>query len=286
MILFLIKFVPESKTDVVSVNYTGTGNLFPEEGCPLMITNANVIFDINYLESSNKIDISFKGNYTIYNPKKSRNITIAAPFSPQFKNLEATCLIKVENNVAPFSFIQHHWSDPWDQYLDSVGLGMSDRRNFILTNITFPENISDTIEYTFDVYINQSDSDGKLFIYYDVGTSRGWNGIITECFEFKVNGKLPDSYSKNIPDKYNYCCTISNFSYGRNYVWEWVDETIMIDSVYSSYSYPDVYFWGRIAPFIIFGCFFGVPVIIGVIVRLRNKRRKRLRVDIADKNSG
>jgi hypothetical protein len=276
IIRFLIKFVPESKTDVISVNNTGTGNLFPEEGCTLMTTNANVIFDINYLESSNKIDISFKGNYTIYKPNESRNIMITAPFSPQIKNLEATCLIKVENKVAPFSFIQHHWSDPWDQYLDSVGLGMSDRKNFILTNITFPENISDTIEYTFDVYINQSDSDGKLFIYYDVGTSRGWNGIITECVEFKVNGKLPDSYSKNIPDKYNYCCTISNFSYDRNYVWEVVDETIMINSVYISYSYPGVYFWGRIAPFIIFGCFLGVPVIIGVVIKLRYREGKGL----------
>ena len=134
------------------------------------------------------ITLSMAIKYAFYNPNESRNVTIAAPFSPVFKNLEASCLIKVENNVVPFSFIHLHWSDPWIEYLDSVGLGMSDQRNFIITNITFPENSSVKIEYRFDVYIIHTDIDGDLTIYYDVGTSRAWNGSITERVEFKTYG--------------------------------------------------------------------------------------------------
>lgn len=279
MLLFLIKFVPESKTDVVPINITGTGNLFPEEDCSLIMTNANVIFDINNLVSSNKIDVNFNGNYTIYNPNESRNVTIAAPFSLEFENIEANCIIKVETNVVPFSFVHLHWSDPWIEYLDSVGLGMSDKRNFILTNITFPENSSVKIEYSFNAYITHTDIDGELTIYYDVGTSRAWNGSINERVEFKTYGKLPDSYSLYGPSLNNYNCTVSNFSNGRIYTWEWVDEIIIIDSVYISYHYNYPYFWLRMTPIIIFGSVFGIVIIIGVITKLVNKKKKRIRID-------
>jgi len=275
------------KADVVPVKYTGTGNLFPEENCSLIMTNASVIFNIDYKVQQNKIDISFNGNYTIYNPQTTQNITLAAPFSPEFKNLESTCVIKIDNIIIPFKFIQHHWSDPWDEYLDSVGLGMSDRRNFILTNVTFPENSSVKIEYGFDAYIDQPNSDSELTIYYDVGTSRAWNGTITERVEFKTIRKFPDSYSKRIPDMYNYSCTISNFSNGRSYTWDWVDEIIMIDSVYISYHYPFQRFSGWIEAFIIIGSYVGanlILVIIGIKIykRIKRKRIKRKRIKSTD----
>ena len=285
MCLFLIKFAPECKSDLVPIYMSGTGNIFPEEDCSLMMTNANVIFDINALESSNKIDISFSGNYTIYNPSESRNITIAALFSSKFKDMEATCLIKVEHNVTHFTFIQIDWSDPWNQYLDSVGLGMSNRRNFILSNITFPENSSVEIEYKFDTYITQMDSGGQLYIFYDVGTSRAWNGTINERVEFKTYGKLPNSYSKDGETLYNYSCMISNYSNGRSYTWEWIDETIMIDSVYISYNYPYDYWFGRIAPIILFGSVIGGVIIIEIIIQLRKRRKKRLKAEKTDEHS-
>ncbi len=140
MTLSLTMIIPAFRADLISVRYSGTGNLFPEENCSLIMTNASVIFDVDYKEQYNRIYVGFKGNYTIFNPDSNQNITLAAPFSPEFKNLESTCVIKINNTIIPFKFIQHLWSDPWDEYLDSVGLGMSNRRNFILTNVTFTEN--------------------------------------------------------------------------------------------------------------------------------------------------
>lgn len=271
--------IPTFKADLISVKYTGTGNLFPEEKCSLIMTNASVVFDVNYKEQYNRIDIGFKGNYTIYNPDTTQNITLAAPFSQEFKNLESTCVIKIDNTIKPFKFIQLHWSDPWDEYLDSVGLGMSNRRNFILVNVTFPENSSVKVEYSFDAYIDQPNSDDRLTIYYDVGTSRAWNGTITERVEFKTYGKLPDSYSNNT-DIYNYNFTVSNFSNGESYTWDWVDESIMINSVYISYYYPFHRFWGFAGAFIILGCYVGANlalVFIAIKIYKRIKRKRRIK---------
>ena len=118
--LSLTMIIPNFKADIASVKYTGTGNLFPEENCSLIMTNASVIFNIDYKEQYNRIDIGFKGNYTIYNPDATQNITLAAPFSAEFKNLESTCVIKIDNTIISFEFIQINWSDPWDEYLDSL----------------------------------------------------------------------------------------------------------------------------------------------------------------------
>ena len=272
VLLSLSTVIPDFRADLISINRTGTGNLFPDENCSLIMTNASVIFDIYYLEQYNEIFIRFNGNYTIYNPDTSQNLTIAAPFSSEFENLESTCVIKVDNDSIPFTYFQYHWSDPWAEYLDSV----TSLRSFVLTNITFLENSSTKIEYSFAAYIIQPDSNDRLNIYYDVGTSRAWNGSITERVEFKAHKKLPNSYSTMGPDSNNYSCIVSNISDGRSYLWEWVNETIMIDSVYISYSYP-YYSLRRFIPFILFGSVFGSVFIIEIIILLRKRRKKRLK---------
>ncbi|MHA2183280.1 MAG: hypothetical protein ACXAAH_17820, partial [Promethearchaeota archaeon] len=170
VLIFLTKLIPDSQADIASVKYSGAGNFFPAENCPLIMTNASVLFDIDYNEPSNRIDIRFEGNYTIYNPNATQNLTIAAPFSSEFKNLETTCIIKVDNVSKPFTSYRYHWSDPWAEYLDTVELGSL--RSFLLTNITFIENSTVQIEYSFDAYMNPSVDDDHIMILYDVGTSR------------------------------------------------------------------------------------------------------------------
>jgi hypothetical protein len=268
--------IPYSLADTIAIENNGTGDFFPAEDCSLIMTNASVIFDISFQEPYDQIDVSFRGNYTIYNPNADQNITLAAPFSPDFKNLESTCNIEVDDEPKPFTIHDYHWSDPWAEYLESKNLGITISRNFILTNVTFPENSSITLEYSFDAYIVPDINDDQLDIFYDVGTSRAWNGSISESVEFKIYGKLPDAYSKNIPEFFNYTCTISNFSNGRSYIWEWVDETIMINQVYISYSYSHR-FIRLITTIIIVACYLGVPLIIVLIVLTLRKRYKRKR---------
>ena len=276
--------IPYSFADVISVEYSGTGDFFPAEDCSLIMTNASVFFNISFQEPYNRIDVNFNGNYTIYNPNSSQNITLAAPFSPDFKNLESTCNIKVDDDPVPFTIFNYHWSDPWAGYLESKNLGISISRSFILIDITAPENSSLTLEYTFNSYIIPDINDDELDIFYDVGTSRAWNGSISERVEFRTYGKLPGSYAQHIPEMFNYSCSISNYSDSRSFTWEWENEKIMIDNVYISYFYPSNRLLRLVSTIIIIASSQGIPLIIVAIVLKIRKRRKRLKNKSIEQN--
>lgn len=283
VLLTLPIYSNKSKADVVSVRSTGAGNFFPAENCSLSMTNASVTLSIEYPRSGalyerslglNHAYLNFQGNYTIFNPNESLNMTIVAPFSPDFKNLESTCEIKVEENVIPFIIVKYEYQNRWEDYLDDYYMGASYTRNFIVMNITFPENNSIEIESTFKAYIANTNSDGVLEIYYDVGTSRAWNGTITERVEFKAYGKIPGSYTGS-EYWHEQNCTASDIEGGGSYVWEWKNERIKINSVFISYNTDSWgYFWGRMS-IIILPSFFIVPFLI-LIISQRNKRRRNI----------
>jgi len=265
----LLPYIAKSRADLLEVYAKGTGNFLPMENCSLIMTNASIIFNIEYL--TNRIDISFEGNYTVYNPDESLNMTLVAPFSTDFYNLESTCIVKVGGNVTSFSFLEYNFFEsPWEQYLDTR-FEMSSRRKFIVINTTVAENSSIELEYSFEAYTVDPNSVDVLEIYYDVGTSRAWNGSITERVEFKAHGKLPDSYS----DYEGANCTITSIENGKSYVWEWLNEVITANRVYIKYRNPGRYFLGRILPFIIIPSVFSAIIIPAVIINRRAKRKGR-----------
>lgn len=259
--------IRESKADVIPLDFAGAGNFLPEVYVPFNMTNASVTFNIDAHAYQSGFDITFRGNYTIFNPIASTNLTLAAPFSSKFKDLEISFLIKIDNNSIPFKIIEYTWENfsgsPWDQYMSGYYM---DPRKFVMINATFPENDSITIEYSFDAHIENPANDGTFEIFYDVGTSRAWNGTITERVEFKVYGKRPDYYS-------SHNCTISDIEDGISYVWEWKNEIINADRVFISYSYFNP--WSRLWPFIVFPSFFGGLILLMFIIRRRANRKAR-----------
>jgi len=264
--------INESKADILMVYRQGLGNFLPEENVLLMMTNANVIFNVDAVYYHRKININFNGNYTIYNPDEAINTTLVAPFSTDFKNLESSCVIKIENTAISYGFLEYNFTDsPWDEYLDWRYIG---HRKFIIINTTFPENDSITIEFSFDAYIDIFEDYDGLDIFYDVGTSRAWNGTITERVEFKVYGNRPDSYSEYREDIFEYNCTIFDIEDGISYLWEWENEIINVDSVYISFSYYNP--WGRLIPFILFPSLIAGFIISLVLIRRRANRRSRV----------
>lgn len=264
----LLPYIGNSRADLLEVYAKGTGNFLPMENCSLIMTNASIIFNIEH--RTNRIDISFEGNYTVYNPDESLNMTLVAPFSTDFYNLESTCIVKVGGNITPFSFLEYNFFEsPWEQYLDTR-FDMSGRRKFIVINTTVAENSSIELEYSFEAYTVDPNSVDVLEIYYDVGTSRAWNGSITERVEFKVHGKLPDSYSEYEQGN----CTITNIENGKSYAWEWLNEVITTNSVYIKYRNPWRYVLGRIIPFIIIPSVFSAIIIPIVIINRRAKRKR------------
>jgi len=265
----LPKYISYSRADLLEVYVKGTGNFLPVENCSLIMTNASVIFNIEHI--ANRINVGFEGNYTIYNPDESVNVTLVAPFSTDFFNLESTCMVKVGGNITPFSFIEVSlYETSWEQYLSSRE--WSNRRKFVVINATIAENSSIELEYSFIAYTMDPNSVDVLEIYYDVGTSRAWNGSITERVEFKVHGKLPDYYSNCSKDVFEYNCTITDIEDGKSYAWEWLNKVITADDVYIKYSNPWRYILGRLALPIILSVF-GVIIILIVIIKRRAKRK-------------
>ena len=268
--------IRESKSDVVWMRDTGTGNFLPENSTNLSMTNANVIFDIDATNHHEKINIDFKGNYTIFNPEEAKEITLVAPFSIDFKNLENTCLIKVNNMTIPYSSIEYNITNSyWKDYFDYM---YQNSRKFLIINVTMPSNDSITIEYSFTANIDTfSYSNDVLHINYDVGTSRAWNGTITERVEFRVHGEPPNYYSSfsgytEEPVERN--CTTIDLEDGRSYLWDWKEEVIRVNSVYISYSYTNP--WGRLFFYIGLPIFYGgiIILIIVLVIKAAKKPKK------------
>jgi len=272
VVLGLPTNIRDSKADLIEVYGTGAGNFLPKENCSLIMTNASVIFNIGAEEYLSRFNIDFTGNYTIYNPSEYMNATLVAPFSLDFKNLESSCVIKIDNTTVPYDFIEYNFTEsPWEEYLDTQFFMQN--RKFLVINASFPENDSITIEYSFDANIGISSSVGRLKIYYDVGTSRAWNGTISERVEFKVYGKPPDSYSSYRKDYFEYNCTVSDITNGKSYAWEWENEIINVNSVYISYSYYNP--WVRLIPIILFPLLFGGLIVWVALNSTRKKRDER-----------
>lgn len=272
VVLGLPTYIRDSKADIVWVYGMGAGNFLPEENSSLIMTNASVIFNVDAEGYQSRINIDFTGNYTIYNPSESINVTLVAPFSLDFKNLESSCVIKIGNTTVSYDFIEYNFTDsPWEEYLESQYFMQN--RKFLIINATFPENDSITIEYSFDAHIGITSSFDILNIYYDVGTSRAWNGTISERVEFKVYGKRPDSYSSYRKDHFEYNCTISDIEGGKSYAWEWENEIINVNSVYISYSYYNP--WGKIVFYLFFPSLFALVIILLVRKKIRDKRKAR-----------
>jgi hypothetical protein len=270
-------YISNSKADIAQVNYKGTGNFIPVENCSLILTNASVIFNIEH--KTTRINVGFEGNYTIYNPGESLNITLVAPFSSDFYNLESTCIMKVGGNITTFSYMEINLYDyetdtehPWREYLEGSHEGTY-RRKFIVINTTVVANSSIEIECSFDAYTVNPNSVDVIEIYYDVGTSRVWNGTISERVEFKVHGKLPNSYSDYREYSFEYNCTITDLEDGKSYAWEWVNEVITANRVFISFSTPwGPYALGRLS-IIIIPSVIAAMIILAFIYKRRRKKR-------------
>ena len=263
VVLGIPPYIKDSKADLVMTYGTGVGNFLPEENSTLIMTNASVIFTIGAKAYLSRIYLNFIGNYTIYNPNETMYAILVAPFSTDFINLESSCVIKIDNTSISYDFIEYNFTEsPWEEYLDWQ---YNHNRKFLIINATFPKNDSITIEYSFSAHIDTSYMD-ILRIFYDVGTSRAWNGTISERVEFKVYGKTPDSYSSNN-------CTISDITNGKSYAWEWENEIINVNSIYISYSYYNP--WARLVPIILFPSLFVGIIILVAFSSTRKKRKER-----------
>ncbi|MHA1953581.1 MAG: hypothetical protein ACW96U_06520, partial [Candidatus Heimdallarchaeaceae archaeon] len=160
------------------------GGLIPQNQTHnLKILNADVTFEV---QSNSDISIQFEGLYSIYNPNKTTEFTIAAPFSDLSANINETLTIEINGTVT--SFILYKLTDVglilWDDYF------MGDySRVFAVCNVSFEGRSNTEIRYTWKS-VTSAFRD-YMYFTYDVGTGRTWNGRINEKVEFQVKGIQP-----------------------------------------------------------------------------------------------
>jgi len=230
-LLFFNVFSLKSITNPIPVDMPSLGSIFPKDDTACSMTNASVVVDIDATNLLNNISFSFEGNYTIFNPGEAINLTIGAPFSRMSIGPNSICNIKINDSLIPYIIIEPPSTNAWfhANYWFQYAWAMYFDLMYLICNVTIPENSSIFLEYTFDANLTSNLNElHELTIYYYVGSSRVWEGIITESVEFKVHGKMPDEF-------YNNSCTVSDLPDGKRYMWEWKNERIYDNSVYIIY---------------------------------------------------
>jgi len=246
------------------------GGIVYESNNSLNLVNADVAFTIDSTDFQNNISVLFGGYYTIHNPTNTTaNVTIYAPFSFQMYDIESEWQVEVNSTPTEFSFV---WAYSLNSNLSSYFENFTTYIGFyIVINTTILKETSQVISYRF--YRNMENPlyyTDDYSIRYIVATARAWKNNITEKVEFKVQGKLPNSFTKYTEK----ACNISTIPNGKSYSWNWDNESINDDYVGIDYrgrllKPEEVLFYIILLGSIGIG---GVTLIVFLIVRKKKSR--------------
>ena len=213
----------------------------------------------------------FEGNYTIHNPTNTTaNVTIYAPFSFQMSIMESDWQVEVNGTPTEFSFV---WAYSLNSNLSSYFEDFTTYIAFyIVINTTISKEQFQDISYRF--YRNMENPlyyTDYYSIRYILATARAWKNNITEKVEFKVQGKIPTSYSEYTEK----ACNISTIPNGISYSWNWDNESINDDYVGINYlggllKPEELLFYIILLGSIGIG---GVTLIVFLIVRKKRKEK-------------
>lgn len=249
------------------------GGIVHDSNNSLNLVNADVVLTIDSTDFQNNISMLFNGNYTIHNPTNTtENVTIYAPFSFQGDNIESGWQVAVNGTPTDFSSV---WADSLNSNLSSYFENYTAYIAFyIVINITILKETSQVISYRlYKTMENPLYYTDYYSIRYIVATARAWKNYITEKVEFKVQGKLPTSYTEYTEKS----CSISTIPNGKSYSWNWDNESIKDDIVGINYrgqllKPEEILFYIILLGSIGIG---GVTLIVFLIVRKKKKKKSR-----------
>lgn len=236
-----ILFILKSNANPIPVYMNYSGGIVPKNIYNCSMTDANVEINVDALNVNQVLghfNLSFIGNYTIFNPSDAINITIALPFD--WENATSSNMEIIANNISiPFVLVNKSFilTDDWDGFFYTYYYPIF----FIVFNITIPKNESIVIKSSFQTSTSlDSFIADEVYINYIVGTYRGWSphsgsSSISENVEFRVQGQQPDGFSDYAPGLFSRNCTVTDINNGKSYLWRWDNETIMDNRVYIMY---------------------------------------------------
>ena len=256
-------------------------DIFPSTNTTVSLININTMITINATDFYNKIGINFDGNYTLFNPENTTNLTLILPFSLCMNAQNSTFEASVNDTQIPFEVLSNT-----EENLTSTGINLDFLKYFgvhcpitlITSNLTLLENNTYIINYQFSGSIPKPLGFQNLFyMAYFLETARVWKGNLTQRVEFKLFGKLPKYGSVSIVDGYDEGYygdwQISDIQGGQSVLIEWNKgkiNTIYVDLRYYGSTSEDVF---RIVTMVVLNGLAYIAIISGVVIWL--KRRKR-----------
>ena len=249
-------------------------DIFPSTNTTVSLININTMITIDATDFYNKIGIIFDGNYTLFNPEYTTNLTLILPFSLCIDIQNATFEVSVNDTQIPFEVLsntEENISIP-GEHLDFISrFVVHCPITLITSNLTLLENNTYIINFQFSTSIPKPLGFRNLFYMgYYLETARVWKGNLTQRVEFKVFGKLPRYGTGGEYDGFG---QISDISGGQSALYEWNKGTV--DTIYVGIRYygstsEDVF---RIVNMVVLNGLAYVAIISGVVIWL--KRRKR-----------
>ncbi|MHA1827484.1 MAG: hypothetical protein ACTSX6_02435 [Candidatus Heimdallarchaeaceae archaeon] len=183
------------------------------------------------------MSVSLDGTYIIYNPDKTMNVTIIAPFQSVLFILLSNLSVTVNGTDFKWYEISSYDNENityWEDYIDESS------RNFVaIDNVVLEENTTTIVRFCLEslMFLPILREEGYFTVFYDVGTSRLWKGNTSEHIEFQVYGYQPFSYSNYSSAKEGEKCQIVDFTYYTSYIWKWENERIYENKVYVKFWY-------------------------------------------------
>lgn len=261
------------ESNPLSMFFNSSGGILPDNGTNLQMLEANVVMEIDETYGrQGDFEIIFDGNYTIYNPDNTTEVLLGAPFQSAYAQIGSTLKIEIDgmevnHTIVYFSSV-NETSNPWDVYFQDDDWN---RRYFALCNVTFEGQSNTTVRYSFYSIYNHGKLD-SIFIMYDVGTARAWNGVPDETVEFRAYGDEKEGYWPKINDTDPIMPIRTELENGWSYKWHlWLESQFEEYPVISlSYSYP----WTSKTNIPLFDILITMSILIAIDVLVKKSIRK------------
>ncbi len=248
--------------------------IFPNSTLPLQLSHTNTIISFNATDLSNKIDIDFDANYSLFNPENTISIPLILPLSLAANISNFIFKVYVNNTRIPFDLLS---ITPWNENITEIDVHLAffvEKYPIILirNNLTLLKNSTSVIRYHFNGSINNPlDSSDLFYIVHHLGTSQDWLGNSTGKVELRVYGSQP-VYGRR---GFSFApCELVDINGGRSYICEW-------NNTKRPWMDIGIRFYGKASPYIdiidilIFSIVLFPPITgVLIIVVIIKKRRK------------
>ena len=254
--------------------------IFPNSTLPLQLSHINTIISFNATDFSNKIDINFDANYTIFNPGNTTTIPIILPFSLAKNVSNFMFEVYANNTQILFELLS---ISPWNENITEIDVHLAwfvEIYPIILirNNVTLLKNSTSVIRYHFSGSMsNPLDSSDLFYIVHHLGTSQEWIGNSTGRVALRVYGKQPIygvSGFNLVP------CQLMDLIGGKSYICEWNNTKrpwmdIGVSFYRDTSSFEEI--WGLIVINLVL--YFAIAfIIIFVIVRKKKQKKRKLHI--------